>query len=43
MTVAFIALGVVVWLFFLLLCLALARSAAYGDALMRRAVAKQLR
>jgi hypothetical protein len=43
MTGVFIALGVVAWLFFLLLGLGLARTAARGDAVMRRAVAKQLR
>jgi hypothetical protein len=35
MTAVVIALAVTAWLIVLLLCLGLARSAAFGDALMR--------
>jgi hypothetical protein len=43
MTAALIALGVVVWLMILLLCLGLARTATRGDLILRRAVAERLK
>jgi hypothetical protein len=43
MTAIFAAVGVVAWLCVLLLCLGLARAAALGDLLVRRAVAAELR
>jgi hypothetical protein len=43
MVAALIAISIVVWLFVLLLCLGLARAAAHGDLLARRAVAERLR
>jgi hypothetical protein len=39
MTLTLIALGALVWLFFLVLCFALARAAALGDLLLGGAVA----
>jgi hypothetical protein len=41
MTPVVIAVGAVVWLFLLLLCVGLARAAALGDLSMRRAVAAE--
>jgi hypothetical protein len=43
MTAVFIALGVLVWLFLLLLCLGLAQNAARSDVALSRAVAEWLR
>jgi hypothetical protein len=43
MIAAFIAVGVLAWLFFLLLCLGLARAAADGDRTLRRALARRER
>jgi ribosomal protein L18E len=43
MITALIALGVVAWLFVLVLCLGLARTATRSDLLMRREVAERLK
>jgi hypothetical protein len=43
MTAVYIALGVLAWLFLLLLCLGLAQSAACSDVALSRAVAERLR
>ena len=36
MTAVAISLGVIAWVIILVTCLALARSAAFGDAILRR-------
>jgi hypothetical protein len=43
MTAVFIVLGVLIWLFLLLLCLGLAQTAARSDVARTRAVAEWLR
>jgi hypothetical protein len=43
MTAALIVLGVVVWIFVLILCLGLARTATRSDLMLRRAVAERLK